>query len=122
MIKNSYYSLPHHTISKALTSQKNLTSDSRSCFCAASQLKVWDITVRKCALLLESLLTAALQSLLAECLYLKGLPEDGSHLAWYSDGSQIAAAGEVLEYFAASENKLHGLDRHGNWAGFERTK
>lgn len=64
----------------------------------------------------------ALQSLLAECLYLKGLPEDGSHLAWYSDGSQIAAAGEVLEYFAASENKLHGLDRHGNWAGFERMK
>lgn len=25
----------------------------------------------------------------------------------------------VFEYFAASENKLHGLDCHGNWAGLE---
>lgn len=60
-----------------------------------------------------------LQSLLAECLYLKGLPEESSHLAWYSDGSQITAAGGFFEYFAASENKLHGLDCHGNWAGLE---
>lgn len=45
--------------------------------------------------LIESLSTVGLQSLLAECLYLKGLPEESSHLAWYSDGSQITAAGGV---------------------------
>lgn len=47
------------------------------------------------ASLIESSSAAQLQSLLAECLYLKGLPEESSHLARYSDGSQITAAGEV---------------------------
>lgn len=46
--------------------------------------------------LIESLSTLGLQSLLAECLYLKGLPEESSHLARYSDGSQITAAGGFL--------------------------
>lgn len=56
--------------------------------------------------LIERLSAAQLQSLLAECLYLKGLPEESSHLAPYSDGSQITAAGG-LEYFAVSEIKPH---------------
>lgn len=43
--------------------------------------------------LTESLSTVGLQSLLAECLYLKGLPEESSHLAWNTDGSHITAAG-----------------------------
>lgn len=58
--------------------------------------------------LTESLSTVGPQSLLAECLYLKGLPEESSHLAWNTDGSHITAAGGC---------KLHGLDCHGNWAG-----
>ena len=55
-------------------------------------VKAGDETGRKCVLI-ESPSTVGLQSLLAECLYLKGLPEESSHLAWCSDGSQIAAAG-----------------------------
>lgn len=43
--------------------------------------------------LTESLSTVGPQSLLAECLYLKGLPEESSHLAWNTDGSHITAAG-----------------------------
>lgn len=43
--------------------------------------------------LTESLSTAGPQSLLAECLYLKKLPEESSHLAWNTDGSHITAAG-----------------------------
>lgn len=73
------------------------------------------------ASLIESSSAAQLQSLLPECLYLKGLPEESSHLARYSDSSQITAAGG-FEYFAVSENKLHwvGLSWQLGWVcGFK---
>lgn len=73
------------------------------------------------ASLIESSSATQLQSLWAECLYLKGLPEESSHLARHSGSSQITAAGG-FEYFAVSENKLHwvGLSWQRGWVcGFE---
>ncbi len=68
-----------------------------------------------------------LQSLLAECLYLKGLPEESSHLAWYSDGSQITAAGGFLS--TLQHHKTSCMDwivmatglglKHLKWKGME---
>lgn len=52
--------------------------------------------------LIENPSTPQLQSLFPECFYLKGLPEESSHLARRSNGTLIAGA---------------GLDRHGNGAG-----
>lgn len=84
--------------------------------------------------LIENSSTGELQSLLAECFYLKGLPR-GEAATWLgtSDGSQITAAvggggGGVLVVLVdlstlwhQKKNKLHGLDRHGNraWLAFE---
>lgn len=72
--------------------------------------------------LTESLSTVRLQRLLAECLYLKWLPEKRSHLV----GAAMAVKSQQQgsECFAASKkkrkkNKLHGLDCHGNWAGLK---
>lgn len=47
------------------------------------------------ASLIESSSAAQLQSLLAGCLYLKGLPEESSHLAQRSHGSPHHSSGRL---------------------------
>ena len=69
-----------------------------------------DETERKCVLSPGAYLWSDFKVFLAECLYLKGLPEESRHLAGNSDGSQITAAGVGvgsggLEYFAVSKKK-----------------
>lgn len=79
-------------------------------------VKVWDETGRKRVLLLRACLQWDFKVFWLNAFIWKGSPRKAA--TWLGAAMAVKSQQQgAFEYFAASKNKLHGLDRHGNWAG-----